>query len=230
MNEEEKKLADQQRKLAEQQRELLKRLQSIGSDLWGASADGALPAEGQKTAQTGDKPQIRAKRASLSVENLWMTTDETIDWTEALAHDRPADGLTDPELWAFFHSMADRVLRGDQEAYAQVLRRINPLADLTPFADGLTMRVPGPDRTEGRFVCREDLIRKYGKTYPAAVGLRIARDLLAVLPVSEVGVTASYNGKVILDITYPRSMMRSAAFRFVDPVVMAENCGGKIEL
>ena len=228
-------------KLKAQQLEFIKKLQAIGSDLWGgvtgvsdaetedaseAQASGADQASetGKNSLPKQNKVQTRPE---IGIDNLWMTADETIDWTDALAYERPNDGLTAPGLWQYYHRMAEKILSGDIQAYAEVLRKINPLGDLTGFADGLTMRAPDAERLEGQFTCRGDYLEKNGTGYLAAMGLRIARDLLACLPVSEVGVTAYNDGELVMDVTYPREALHHINFQYTDPEKLALRCGGK---
>ena len=231
------KIRAQQETLKIQQRELMKKLKAIGADFWGGETmeDGAAdPGQAPETPETGkvprDNPAPRKAevtgRPAVGIENLWMTADETVDWTDALAHDRPADGLTSPAVWQFFHEHAEKVLEGDIQAYAAVLRRTNPLGDLTAYADGLVMRAPDAERLEGQFTCREEYLKQYGRKYLAAMGLRIARDLLASLPVSEVGVTAYNEGELVMEATYTREALRRIPFLFVDPAELTLQCGG----
>lgn len=39
-------------------------------------------------------------------ESFWRTADDSVDWTDALLRREPNDGLTDPELWHFYHEQA----------------------------------------------------------------------------------------------------------------------------
>ena len=216
MAEEEKKAFDE--------KEILKKLKAIGSDLWGAEAAAKTPdSPGKKPVQTAKSAEER--RPQISLDTLWMAADETVDWTEALSHDIPPDRLTSPSLWKFFHDRAEKVLRGDVHAYAEVLRRLNPLGDLVAYADDLKMRVPSPDRAEGEFTCSGELLEERGQKYLCAMGLRIARDLLAALPVREVGVTAYNEGKLLMEVTYPREKLRRRNYLFMDPIAVAEECG-----
>ena len=63
------------------------------------------------------------------------------------------------------------------------------------------------------------------KLYLAAMGLRIARDLLACLPAKEVRVTAEQDGKEVFSATFPRQQLLHRNFAFIDPVKFAEECG-----
>ena len=206
--------------------ELLRKMRAITADLWRESAD--VSAEPKPKAEKPARPVV--KRPEIGIDNLWMTADETIDWTDALAHEYPTDGLTNIRLWVFYHRQAEAVLSGDTKAYAEVLKKSNPLGELTGFSEGITMRAPNADRVEGHFNCRKDFLEADGKKYLSAMGVRIARDLLACLPVSEVGVYAQLDGKTVMEVTYSREQMMHRNFSFLDPVKLTEECGAKFEL
>lgn len=217
-------MAEENRNPLEEQNEILKKLRAIGSDFWGQ----APQTPEQPKAET--RPAAGKKAAKPGLDQLWMTADETVDWTEALVSEFPADGLTSPAMWKFYHENARAVLEGNVQAYAQVLRRTNPLGELTPYADGITMRAPTADRLESSFTCRGKLLEEKKERYLAAMGLRIARDLLACLPAEEACVTAYHEGKAVMEVTYPRRMMTHRNYRFLDPVEFSRECGARFDL
>lgn len=201
--------------------DLLKKMRAITADLWGETPD--VPAEPKPKAE---KPaRVVVKRPEIGIDNLWMTADETIDWTDALAHEYPADGLTNIRLWSFYHKQAEAVLSGDTKAYAEVLKKSNPLGELTTFAEGISMRAPDADRVEAQFNIRKEYLDAEGKRYLSAMGVRIARDLLACLPVSEVGVKAVQDGRTVMEVTYRREQLMHRNFSFLNPVKLTEECG-----
>jgi hypothetical protein len=58
------------------------------------------------------------------------------------------------------------------------------------------------------------------------MGVRIARDLLACLPVSRVTVQAKTQaGNTVLRVTYDREKLLHKNFAFMDPVAFTESCG-----
>ena len=206
--------------------DLLKKMRAITADLWGESPD--VAAEPKPKAE---KPaRVVVKRPEIGIGNLWMTADETIDWTDALAHEYPADGLTNIRLWSFYHKQAEAILSGDTKAYAEVLKKANPLGELTAFAEGISMRAPDADRVEAQFNVRKEYLDADGKKYLSAMGVRIARDLLACLPVSEVGVKAVWDGKTVMEVTYRREQLLHRSFSFLDPVKLTEECGAEFAL
>ena len=205
------------------QLELLKKLKNVGSDLWGVLGDAGAAV----SSDDGALPAPAAKKAPNPMDAIWKTADETIDWTDALAHNTPTDGLTGQRLWNFYHKQAERVLSGDLDAYTEVLKAANPLGELTDYAESITMRAPSADRLESCFICRAELMEKDRKLYLAAMGLRIARDLLACLPAEEVAVTAEENGKTAFKAVYTRQQLLHRNFNFVDPVALSEEFGAE---
>ena len=230
--------------LTQAQKKLAETLKGIGIDLWGtddpdkwaeqafdASASGKTPS-GNKHSDADGKPKepekgTEADRKS-SIENLWITADETIDWTEALISETPADGLTAPGLWRFYHRMAEKVLDGDLQAYVEVLTTLNPLGDLTDYVSGMILRAPDPNRLECEFECREEEMNKGPRGYLGALSVRIARDLLAVLPVEEVRILGRMKDRTMLEITFRRSQLMKKKMAFLIPADFVEECGGQL--
>lgn len=209
------------------QNEFMKRMKAIATDLWG----GIAPAE-EKTAESARQKEpepAEQDRKKTDIRSIWKTADETIDWTDALAHSSPADGLTSPRLWSFYHKHAPKVLAGDLDAYTEILQKANPLGELTEYAENITMRAPSPEKLESCFICKKEHLEKNRKLYLAAMGLRIARDLLACLPVEEVTVTGEDNGETLFSATYNRQHLLHRNFVFVDPVALSEECGAEFK-
>lgn len=210
------------------QNEFMKRMKAIASDLWGGTIpmdDGAAPA----ASEPKETPRPEPEKPKDDIQAIWKTADETIDWTDALAHNTPTDGLTGPRMWAFYHKHAQKVLDGDLDAYTEVLQKANPLGELTGYAENITMRAPSADRLESCFVCKKEQLEKNRKLYLSAMGLRIARDLLACLPVEEIAVTGEDDGMVIFSATYSRQQLLHRNFVFTDPVALARECGAEFK-
>ena len=210
-----------------EQNEFMKRMKAIASDLWGSVA----PAEeipddpGEQTQPVPKTPE----KPKTDIQGLWKTADETIDWTDALSHSTPTDGLTGQRMWAFYHKHAEKVLSGDLNAYTEVLQKANPLGELTEFAENITMQAHSQERLESCFICKKELMEQNRKLYLSAMGLRIARDLLACLPVEEVTVTAEDEGKTVFSATYTRQKLLHRNFAFTDPVALAKECGAAFQ-
>ncbi len=231
----EEQIAEAQNGVSYLQQELLKRMQGIASDLWQGSGSGAAPgvpgkAEATTAARAQTKPAPKAETAEdkKDIRRLWKTADATVDWTDALLHDRPSDGLTPGKQWDLYHRMARKVLDGDLDAYAEVLTTTNPLGELTGYVNGMVIRTPNPDRLECRFECRKEYLEEEPALYLSGLSLRIARDLLAALPVSEIYVEGNREGKRKIGVTYTREALHKKNPVFLDPTEFTKECGGVI--
>lgn len=194
-------------------------LANIVNDLWGHAA----PANAAGSSTTQAVPA----QSFPPFEQLWQVADEAVDWTEALVREHPADGLTSETLWQFFHENAQAVLDGDVQAYMTVLKAANPLGDLKSYARAYTVRAADADELTCDFEVdpaylssNESEVRRY----LCGVSLRVARDLMALLPVSRVTVHARQDENPLLDVTYPRETLQRVRFSFVDPVALTKEC------
>jgi len=196
-------------------------LADIVGDLWGMPAAPAKPLQ--------DMPAPPARPEFPPFEQLWKVADETVDWTDALVHPAPADGLTDAETWAMYHKHASAVLSGDVSAYIEVLRHVNPLGDLAHFAAGFDVTAESADQLTVRFQALPAYLPEDSqkcRRYLAGVSLRAARDLFALLPVTQVCVEAMDGEKTLLRVGYEKPELMKVRFAFVDPVEFALQCGG----
>ena len=195
-------------------------LSGIVEDLWGWSRP--------QTEPDAAFPASKAAPAFPPFDQLWQVADETVDWTEALVQAHPTDGLTSENLWRFFHEQAAAVLAGDTAAYVTVLKAANPLGDLKPYASSYTVRAESSDLLSCVFQAEPSYLEGKPETeqqrYLCGLSLRIARDLMALLPVSSVAVTARQGDAELLMVTYPRARLQSVRFGFVDPVALTGEC------
>ena len=201
--------------------ENLYNLADIVEDLWGASKE---PAPQQ--AEQAKQPAYQSTFPPF--EQLWKTADDTVDWTDALAHDKPNDGLTSPHLWSFFHEHARKVLQGDTAAYVDVLHTANPLGDLAPYANAFDVETISADKLLVRFRPNPVYMDKEEgeiRRYLCAVALRVARDLMALLPVSQVEVHAQQGERQLLQVAFERNELQKVRFSFIDPVAFVTACG-----
>lgn len=181
----------------------------------------------QQTAK--EAPAQEAKPSFPPFESFWRTADETVDWTDALAHAHANDGLTSEGLWTFFHEHAEAVLNGEIPAYLEVLKVTNPLGDLTPYGRAFSVRAESADRLNVSFEAlpayldqSPDEVRRY----LSGMALRCARDLLALLPVCEVRVEARVKGVPALTVPIDRRELQKEKFTVTDPVHLVKTCGG----
>lgn len=189
----------------------LRGLSSIVGDLWGTSAP----------------EQQHAVPAFPPFEQLWHIADDAVDWTDALVYPTPTDGLTPPARWSVCHQHAAAVLSGDVDAYACILRALPPLEDLAPYAASFDVTAVSADRLDVRMeALAPHLQGTEARRYLAGMALRAARDLFALLPVTQVQAVVACGEKPLLTVSFQRGDMQRIRFAFVDPVDFVLRCGG----
>ena len=195
-------------------RTLLRGMADIVGDLYG----GPMPVRSTATLKSADAP-VPAKQPALPpFSQLWKTADETIDWTDILVYPTPTDGLTPPDKWTLYRQHAEGILKGDVAAYLAFLHAENPMDDLTPYVSALDVTTVDADTLRATFTVRADLMEQDADTYLCGMALRIARDLMAILPVTTVRVEADGH----LDVIFSRAELQKVRFTFVDPVAFVE--------
>ena len=199
-------------------------LAKVAEDLWGTACDAptAETAEAETPAAAKAAPQ---SKAFPPFDQLWKTADDTVDWTDALVNETCPDGMTAPDLWAFFHEQAKAVLAGDTETYLKVMDKSDPLGDLQPYAVHIDASAESSDALSAAFEVLPHYVEDgevAKQKYLCGMSVRIARDLMALLPVSTVKVTATQGEETLMTTVFPRNEMQRVRFSFIDPVAFVQ--------
>lgn len=214
---------------------LLDGLADIAQDLWESLPDSVstttpvqepntapLPPE-EKAEEKAPKKSVSFTPTSLPFTNLWSVADEPIDWTEVLSSATPTDSFTTQEKWTRYRQWAQQVLSGDTDTYLQVLKAVNPMADLSAYTHSLSVTTRNSDVVEAVFAVRDNLLENDGEHYLCGLSLRIARDLFATLPINHVIVIAKKQDNICKTIDFSRTALHGVRFAFIDPVDFVEN-------
>lgn len=186
-------------------------LRGVANDLWGAPVQKAAPAtpETDKT----DKTINQAAPAEPAFEEIWKAVDDAIDWTALLADGGEASPLA---------PLAGRVLAGETAAYEAALQALQPLSDLSGYCTDCAVTVVDADTLQAAY---RAAFSADNRRLACGLALRIARDLLAALPVFTVQVHATYEGGAVLDAAYTRDALRGIRVNVVDPEAVTAACG-----
>lgn len=199
--------------------DLRRSLGNIVGDLWGTPSPAPAPAAAKA-------PEQAESPAFPPFEQLWKAVDETVDWTEVLAHETPVDGLTSEADWVLYRQYATQVLGGNPEAYLAVLKAVDPLKDLTPWAEKFDVACRDADSLHVTFTAISALWEAEGEKYLAGMSLRIARDLFALLPILQAEITVVCAETQLLNVAFDRQELQKVRFCFIDPEEFVIRCGG----
>ena len=145
-----------------------------------------------------------------AVRAIHKVADDTIDWSEIMA------SPTAP-------------LDGDIDTYLQLIDEVNPLGDLLAYGSDFEFGTDDPRKLAVEFVVNQDVLAEAKRTmllskyndllqdFICSMAIRIARDMFALLPVSDVVVHAVLGSNTVLSADFDRDTLYQVKFGFVDP-------------
>ena len=162
------------------------------------------------------------------LKSIHYCSDQTIDWTEMLIQDSPPSDCTDDAFWKYCHDLAYEVLNGNIDTYFKVIQDVGPFDDLLEFGFGFECGTDNPNQIEVDFVAKENEImppraalsqHEYNdllQDYICSCSIRVARDMFALLPVSNIIVNATANEMLVLSVKFDRRVFTKMKFQGTD--------------
>lgn len=144
------------------------------------------------------------------IKRIYLYEDAPIDWTELIAGATADDLLMDQTVYAYCAQMASRVLSGDVDAYLEVIERMRPVDDLALYSGDFEFGTDKPSYIEVEFCAYPERVLQNGSSdifleeFISAVAVRVARDLMALLPVSKVLTHIEIDGNTVLSVNFAR--------------------------
>ena len=153
-----------------------------------------------------------------SLKSIHKTADDTIDWKAVAASAKAPDASCSQVMWAYYHSVAADVLKGDIDTYLQLIYEVNPLDDLLGYGSNFEFGTDNPRKMEVEFtVNRELLSHALLQDFVCSLSIRVARDMFALLPVQNVMVHAVLDGNTVLSVRFDRDNLAKVKFGMIDP-------------
>lgn len=181
---------------------------------------------------TYEEPESNTPPAQVSIETLksiHKTCDDSVDWTEILVNPTPPDESYNSEMWSYYHSVAGNVLKGDIDTYLKLIYEVNPLDDLMSYGSGFEFGTDNSKLIEVEFSVNEEALLDAKSSmdssdyntllqdYVCSMAIRVARDMFALLPISNTIVHALLDGNIILSVNFDRSTASGIKYGFIDP-------------
>ena len=164
-----------------------------------------------------------------SLKSIHKTADDTIDWKAVAASAKAPDASCSQVMWAYYHSVAADVLKGDIDTYLQLIYEVNPLDDLLGSGSNSEFGTDNPHKMEVEFTVNRELLSLASQTmssfeyndllqdFVCSLSIRVARDMFALLPVQNVMVHAVLDGNTVLSVRFDRDNLAKVKFGMIDP-------------
>lgn len=164
------------------------------------------------------KEEIEPIELIMQIKNISQKSDIFIDWSEIAFSNSNEDVLLDEDLWHFCKNKADYVLDGSIDAYLDVIEYIKPLDDLVQYAGDFEFGTDNPNimYTEIRILLEDgnELIqnKRLFEEYTATISVKVAKDLLSLLPVTYVHIKALYENDIIFNFQIDRKHLEKIKY------------------
>ena len=173
-------------------------------------------------------PQSVTQLDTAALQSIHKTCDDSIEWESVAASPVPPNSGYNPQMWEYYHSMAEPVLAGDIDAYLQMIAEVNPLGDLLSYGGNFEFGTDDPRKIEVEFTVNESALfsaksqlrmAEYNvllQDYVCSVCIRIARDMFALLPVGHTIVHCVLKNKTIVSVDFDRESLEKVKFGLID--------------
>lgn len=152
------------------------------------------------------------------IRNLYLKSDEPVDWTELLVSTTADDVFMEQDVWTFLKGISRRILSGDIDAYLETIEKMRPVDDLLDYGNQFEFGTDNPRCIEVEFQINQHNNTMQGSNgikselynkYVAACSIRVARDLFALLPVRYVIVYAQNGEKLVLEAKFDKNVLQA---------------------
>ncbi len=174
-------------------------------------------------------PDLTKQVDENALKSIHKMADDTIDWAEIANSPTPPDGSYNREMWSYYYALAPAVLDGDIDTYLRLIQEVDPLGDLMEYGSAFEFGTDDPDKIYVEYTVNKALLARSERTlaryaynnllqdFVCSLSIRIARDMLALLPVEHVIVHTVMDGKTILSTDFDRHTLNMVKFGFIDP-------------
>lgn len=153
------------------------------------------------------------------IKRLYMHSDAPVDWTELISGTSADELFMNLDIHRYCMQMASRILSGDVDAYLEVIERMRPVDDLALYSGDFEFGTDSPTYIEVEFCAYPERVLQNGSSdmlleeFISAVAVRVARDLMALLPVSKVLTHIEIDGNTVLSVKFARGELGLKNFR-----------------
>lgn len=180
-----------------------------------------------------EKKDEAPKRGEVSkaIMKIYAISDKQIDWISI----KNSDSNLGYEDWDYLKENASKVLDGDIDTYLKIIQDVNPFDELQAL--GSTFECGSDNPMKMSVECninKEQVLEEYKdnkellEDYVAAIALKAARDIFALLPLWQVEFTAVDGERTILNVKFQRDSFETLNFDKLDASETITKLGGII--
>lgn len=166
-------------------------------------------------------PRVNIDELRRNILAIYGECFEKINWRRVL--------ISEPGIYdSFLKTRAEKIINGDIDTYFEVLSAINPFDRLIRYGSGFEIGSDDPRMVAVHFHVNSNNVLGDANTLPRNVyndllhdyvcgcAIRIARDVLALLPIRHVVINAIDGSNEILSVDFTRKEFETLDFSSID--------------
>lgn len=154
-----------------------------------------------------------------SIKRIYVRCDDSIEWTEIISGTNNEELYMDKDIWEYCRGIAGKILSGNIDAYYEVIEELRPVDDLLLYGCDFEFGTDRPNYIEVEFRAKPEYVLENGvhdellEEFVCGTSIRVARDLLALLPISKVIVHTHIDDRDVLSVLFTRQGLININFK-----------------
>ena len=152
------------------------------------------------------------------IRNLYVQCDESIDWGEIQAGTSAGELMMDETFWTECKRYSHLIMQGNIDAYLDVIEVFRPVDDILLYAGEFEFGTDARNYIETEFRVNPNDVIERGIDSPLfeffvfSVSIRVARDLMALLPIKKVLLHVECDGRTIFSSIMDKGVFAKCDF------------------
>lgn len=153
------------------------------------------------------------------IKEIYTSCDQTILWKDIMLGAGAADLYMNQEKWDYCKCVAEQIINKNVDTYLKIIEDLKPVDDLLLYGGEFDFGTDDGRYIETEFrvfpeeVLEDGVNSKLLSDYIFSVSLRVARDIMAMLPIEVMIVHAVIDDVTVLSVVFERDILEDIDFR-----------------
>lgn len=179
-----------------------------------------------------DEVQVYVKKDALF--EIYAFCDPQILWNDILLGNTAEDLGMDYDTWRYCKSVSSQIVAGDIDTFLQVIEHLAPVDDLLLYGSDFGFGTDNSEYLETEFVIYPEELLENGKKddllleYAESVSLRVARDIMAMLPIERIIINVICDSRDLLSCIFERQYIETLDYENNSIAEIMKNTKNKV--
>lgn len=168
--------------------------------------------------------------SAANIKSIYTGSDDEIDWAEIAAGADAEELLMDEGTWKYCSKVANKIIRGDIDTYLETIENLRPVDDLLLYGCDFEFGTDKSSYMEVEFNAKAEELLPQGlkdalfEELVCGTSIRVAKDIMAMLPVSRVIVHSVIAEKTVLSVLFEKKNLVKVDYRNMSAKAIVMRC------